>query len=911
MCPLYPKNCNYVEKTKFLPRYCSRHKNSIVELQVFETSSSGEKRHFIRCKESKNESRKFCETIISKNEIPLSSKTKSSSLEGEISTVKELLNSDYSNENIKLKQITEVQSNAIPFHGNDYNTSFRNPTTELSSSSDDDSSDERDNNHHKTVPNEKLKYPISSKDSISSEDLLRLENELDKRKKIYQVANVNALPDKGARLKDAIEKLESKINDLKLSEKKQSITQDRKLETIEKSQQLRKQLERTENEEQTIKIKENPSKNLEDKQENFSWKSYLIQFVNSHEMKIRIKNVMLELEKSLESCPKDDDFADDPKGLLLPLLPHQKYALSWLLWREHHYPHGGILADDMGLGKTMTMISLIMKQKEMKFQEKETNSEHPQLNPTLIICPASIIHQWNNEISKHCKNKTVCVHIYHGSDRIKSIERLLEYDVIITTYDTLCSDVKSDIKKASNKDDKLLIKKKPYEKSPLLCIQWERIILDEAHKIKNPNTMTAQAVYSLKTSYHWAVTGTPIHNNLSDLYSLMKFINFFPFNESSLWKKCIEIKSDSSNNLIKVLMKFILLRRLKNQTDKWGNCLVKLPPKEIITVNLQLSDKEREVYDRLFKICQSTMTTYLQEEKSKKNNSDVLSEKSKQNRTDNSKIEVNRSFMLVMLLRLQQCCCHLSLLQKAAKNELFYDDNEKEKEMFQQMEALSLNEEIKSTVSNDSALNNMFKRINEKFLFNNSESKNQNLENFKADAPSTKILNILKELNNIKMQSKDGIMEKCVFVSQWVSMLEIVAEHINKAGFRYSIIKGDVNVETRMKIVDDFNNNPQGTEVMLLSLKAGGVGLNLIGGNHLFILDIHWNPALESQACDRIYRLGQKKKVFIHKFICTGTIEENIVLMQKAKMNLADNVLSTNTTSKLTLKDFYNLFQVC
>ncbi|CAH2218657.1 transcription termination factor 2 isoform X1 [Pelobates cultripes] len=151
-----------------------------------------------------------------------------------------------------------------------------------------------------------------------------------------------------------------------------------------------------------------------------------------------------------------------------------------------------------------------------------------------------------------------------------------------------------------------------------------------------------------------------------------------------------------------------------------------------------------------------------------------------------------------------------------------------------------------------------------------------------------------------------------VIVSQWTSMLKIVAGHLKTIHLSYATIDGSVNPKMRMDLVEEFNSNPRGPQVMLISLCAGGVGLNLIGGNHLFLLDMHWNPALEDQACDRIYRVGQHKNVVIHRFVCLGTVEEKISQLQEKKKELASKVLSGNGTNftKLTLADLRLLFGV-
>lgn len=180
---------------------------------------------------------------------------------------------------------------------------------------------------------------------------------------------------------------------------------------------------------------------------------------------------------------------------------------------------------------------------------------------------------------------------------------------------------------------------------------------------------------------------------------------------------------------------------------------------------------------------------------------------------------------------------------------------------------------------------------------------------FKDTHESTKIAAILTELKAIGQQSE---AQKSVIVSQWTSMLHIVAVHLRGMGLSFAVIDGTVNPKRRMDLVEEFNTNPKGPRVMLVSLCAGGVGINLIGGNHLFLMDMHWNPALEDQACDRIYRVGQHRDVTIHRFVCEGTVEDKISILQEKKKDLAQKVLSGTGASftKLSLADLRVIFGV-
>lgn len=247
--------------------------------------------------------------------------------------------------------------------------------------------------------------------------------------------------------------------------------------------------------------------------------------------------------------------------------------------------------------------------------------------------------------------------------------------------------------------------------------------------------------------------------------------------------------------------------------------------------------------------------------------------------------------ILSQLLRLRQCCCHLSLLKSAL------DPAELKSEglvlsLEEQLSAMTLSELQDTEPSPTVSLNGTYFKV----------------ELFEDTRGSTKISSLLAELETIRKASGS---QKSVIVSQWTSMLKVVALHLKKQGLTYATIDGSVNPKQRMDLVEAFNHSGD-PQIMLISLLAGGVGLNLIGGNHLFLLDMHWNPSLEDQACDRIYRVGQQRDVVIHRFVCKGTVEEKILQLQEKKKDLAKQVLSGSGESftKLTLADLRVLFGI-
>ncbi|XP_033113373.1 transcription termination factor 2-like [Anneissia japonica] len=636
------------------------------------------------------------------------------------------------------------------------------------------------------------------------------------------------------------------------------------------------------------------------------------------------KDAIDKLHRSLETCPGADIETSDPKKLKVSLLTHQRQGLTWLIWRESQHPCGGILADDMGLGKTLTMISLILKQRELSKEKPEGTMEMPdssdyiKSSASLIICPASLLHQWKNEIETRCKRGLLRTCMYHGPNREKDVSVLAGYDVVLTTYGIVGKEL--GVAEVNDQPEKpqpasnWMSKENPDTaiiQPTLLKIGWQRVILDEAHSIKNHKSQSAVGVCKLRACARWAVTGTPIQNNLLDMFSLLRFLRCSPFDEYQVWKRQV----DNNQRRLNILTKSLLLRRTKDHKNQDGKPLVSLPERTCTTHEIDLSDDERKIYTNMFEESKSKIKKYLNQHGETSNTGDSkgssTSEGSKNSSTSNSiqgvsqtdaghaqianrptakaAEKVTGTTILVILLRLRQCCSHLGLLKENISEEHFEFDDSIEMSLVDQMMDLTLGA---------------------------GETKDQGEQKkavkFDQSFQSTKVKEVMRNLQDIRKRSPAGQPMKSVIVSQWTKMLDIVAHHLTEADFKYSTIQGNVSAKKRAELVEDFNTNARGAQVMLVSLRAGGVGLNLIGGNHLFVLDMHWNPALEQQACDRIYRVGQKKDVFIHKFVCKDTIEEKILSLQKSKASLAENVLSGNKSKKqkLTLHDLRLLFGV-
>jgi transcription termination factor 2 len=508
---------------------------------------------------------------------------------------------------------------------------------------------------------------------------------------------------------------------------------------------------------------------------------------------------------------------------------------------------------------------------------------------TLIVLPASLLHQWQNEIKSKFEKNAFKYEVYHGSERKNITKSQLERcDIVFTTYEI--------VSREANKIGKGTVN---LSKSPLTGIEWTRIICDEGHRIKNSSSISNQAMCSLRAKYKIVITGTPIHNSMCDLYSLLKFINLYPLDDKSLFTYLFPSDKKSTSTLeeerrmncwIAFLSSFLLLRRMKSDkiigTDQ---NIVDLPKKSIELIKFELDEPERCIYDQIFKESKEKVKTLL------------INQHSNQFYR-NSYGELNFSDVLVYILRLRQSCCHMNLIHQVV-------DMDELKNL--QDELIEILEDEKETRSSHST----------RTRFKSLKSIEENPELsicFNDRYLSSKLKIMIEKLNEILNEHPN---DKIIIVSQWTSVLKILAKSLKENSVEYCEINGHVDLFERNRIVEYFNEKKHmDIPVMLLSLCAGGVGLNLIGANHMFLFDIHWNPALESQAADRIYRVGQTKDVKIYKFLCQNTIEESIYQVQMKKIDLAERFcnakasnipgLASAGNARLTVKDLRMLFDL-
>ena len=384
----------------------------------------------------------------------------------------------------------------------------------------------------------------------------------------------------------------------------------------------------------------------------------------------------------------------------------------------------------------------------------------------------------------------------HGSiaERKKRIAKLEEQDVIVTSYDLLKRDIE-------------LYQEKNYE--------FKYIVADEAQYIKNNNTQNSKAIKEIRAEIKYALTGTPIENSLSELWSIFDFIMpdyLFSYKHFKDRFEVPIIKENDENVMgkLKMLIEPFILRRIKKEV------LTELPDKTVTVLYNEMQDEQLKIY-------QSYMASAKQE---------AMME-IKQNGFEKSQIRI-----LALLMRLRQICCHPSLF----------------------------------------------------------------IDNY-ADGSSK--LNQCMEIMNDAIQGG----HKILLFSGYTSMFDLLEEELKKQNIRYFKLTGQTKVADRIELVDEFNANPD-IKVFLISLKAGGTGLNLIGADMVIHYDPWWNLSAENQATDRTYRIGQKNNVQVYKLITKNSIEEKIYELQQKKAKLIDNMLSTEQTfiNKLSKEDIMNLF---
>ena len=571
---------------------------------------------------------------------------------------------------------------------------------------------------------------------------------------------------------------------------------------------------------------------------------------------------------------------------------------------------GGILADDMGLGKTLQCIALIASNSGYGNQhqdDKKTNG------PTLIVTPVAVMSNWQRQIKNHCVDKAFKVLIYHGTDREKDVKHIEKYDIVITTYGTLSSEYcNSD----SNQDREYMRK---HYGIGLQYVNWLRVVLDEAHRIRSRKTKKFKACDALYAKSRWCLTGTPLQNRLDDLYSLFLFLRLQPICDRPFWDKFIvdPLKNNDQSGLetLRTIVSYFCLRRLKK------GLLKNLPPKITKCRELEFIPKERAKYDQLLAIQKAQFTKM-------KNGGDK---------------EIMRNFtsVLSMLLRLRQCCAHILLVPQ-------FDNNLNENNL--RLAVLEdVNEECASCgmppdisifttchhiycedcflyeletyhgkfpcylcgaiLTTKSIVEKRQNKAESEELKDNNNTNNRNKIKHKKSfvfdqdkiEPSTKMQTLINDIKSWNQNNNgDKLPDKAVVFSQWTLVLDLLGICLDQEDIEYERIDGSMSAKQRVNAMDNFKNMSSNNKikVILISLKAGCEGIDLSAANYVYLLDPWWNPSTEDQAIDRVYRLGQTRTVIVNHFVIKNSVEEKILQIQDRKRELISSTLQSNLDMK-------------
>jgi SNF2 family DNA or RNA helicase len=697
-----------------------------------------------------------------------------------------------------------------------------------------------------------------------------------------------------------------------------------------------------------------------------------------------VRSDVISMFDSLEKSENLPEMDADPR-ITTALLPHQKQGLYFLtnkekervfgeneadnssLWRlkfsnngaksyynvitgqeERHNPPqvlGGILADMMGLGKTLSILSLVIATLEESKEWAKRSPPPPDdqdvqvkqtCKATLLVSPLSTISNWEEQIGQHIQPGTLKYHIYHGSHRLKDVEKLADFDLVITTYGSLASE-------CNNR-----MKGKP-GKYPLEELSWFRVVLDEAHMIREQTTLQSKAICRLQAQRRWAVTGTPVQNRLDDLGALLKFLRVKPFDTKQGFSQHIlgPCKQADPEILpkLRLLVDSITLRRLKDRID--------LPKRSDHIVRLKFNAEEQQLYDIFAKNAQDRVKVLTNQR--------------------GEKILGGKSYVHILqsILRLRLICAHgkellseedlkiMAGLSKSSAIDLDSDEDEDDKPALSSKQAYDMYNLMRETNSDacaictgrigpddvedsdsekkDEVIGHMtpcfhllcnrcikdYKHLLEQksadkkrgycpichmeirisfFTLRQGKVEEDDYERAEVKdhakrvkelgeygGPHTKTKALIEDLLESKRESEIMFSEppiKSVVFSGWTSHLDLLEIALSNASIPFTRLDGKMSRTARSAALEAFRSDPN-ILVILVSITAGGLGLNLTTANKVYVMEPQYNPAAEAQAVDRVHRLGQTREVTTVRYIMEDSFEEKMLELQEKKKKLA------------------------
>ncbi|RYP42384.1 hypothetical protein DL767_000306 [Monosporascus sp. MG133] len=612
--------------------------------------------------------------------------------------------------------------------------------------------------------------------------------------------------------------------------------------------------------------------------------------------------------------------AEQPKSINRILKPFQLEGLAWMKAMEKTEWKGGLLGDEMGLGKTIQAVSLVM-------------SDYPAKTPSLVLVPPVALMQWTSEIDSYTdgKLKTLVFHGTNSKAKNMTVKQLRQFDVILMSYNSLESLYRKQEKGFKRKEG--LYK----EKSAIHQIKFHRVILDEAHCIKTRTTMTAKACFALKVDYRWCLTGTPLQNRIGEFFSLVRFLNISPFASyfckqcpcSTLeWAmdldgKCKHCKHHSMRHVsvfnqellnpiqkygnsgegkeafkkLRLLTERIMLRRLKK--DHMNS--MELPVKEIYVDRQFFGEEENDFANSIMTSGQRKFDTYVAQGVLLNNYANIFGLIMQMRQVaDHPDLILKKSSeggqnVLVCCIcdepaeeAIRSRCRH-DFCRACAKT---YVNSQDQPDCPHCHIPLSIDleqpemEQEETLVKKSSIINRI------------------KMENWTS---SSKIELLVHELHRLR---SDNASHKSIIFSQFTTMLQLIEWRLRRAGISTVMLDGSMTPAQRQASINHFMTNVD-VECFLVSLKAGGVALNLTEASRVFIVDPWWNPAAEWQSADRCHRIGQTRPCTITRLCIEDSVESRMVLLQEKKTNMINSTINSDDAAMeaLTPEDLQFLFR--
>ena len=648
---------------------------------------------------------------------------------------------------------------------------------------------------------------------------------------------------------------------------------------------------------------------------------------------------------------------------------------------------GGILADEMGLGKTIEIYSLIHSHlseeaKAVADHSVKSVSQLPRLPQTstsverapcttLVVAPMSLLAQWESEAVKSSKPGTLRTLVYYGGEKTNNLQTLCSAanaasapHVIITSYGIVLSEFNQIAAAGGDR----------CSSGGLFSVDFYRIILDEAHTIKNRQAKTSKACYELKGKHRWVLTGTPIVNRLEDLFSLVRFLKVEPWSNFSFWKTFITVPFESKDfvralNVVQTVLEPLVLRRTKDMKTPEGEALVPLPPRNITIHEVELTQTERDVYDLIFTrakrafneslaagtLLKSYTTIFAQILRLRQScchpvltrNKDVVAdeedravamaaegnsfaddmdlqdliarftEDTESAAKDNSDVEKDpmSTFTAHALRQIQtessgECpicveepmenpavtLCWHSACKKCLEDYVAHQTDKGELPRCFSCREVIIPRDIFEVVKHNASSPDPTHSENDDLYGSAQETVAKqpkiSLRRIRPYSPSAATsAKIAALLNHLSAQPR-GL--KAVVFSQFTSFLDLIAPQLKRHGFEHLRFDGTMSQKVRSQVLREFSaensHDPKAPKILLLSLRAGGVGLNLTAASRCYMMDPWWSFAVEAQAIDRVHRMGQTTKVEVVRFVTKESIEGRMLRVQQRKMAVAGSL---------------------